>query len=131
MKYAIVESGGKQYHLEEGQEVFIDRIKGKEGEKLKFNDVLLVVDGDLIKIGQPKLDETTVAGTIMAQSKGKKIRVAVYKAKSRYRKVKGHRQAQTLVRIEQIQVGKSSKKSTKKDDTLPRNPRKKKRTGIS
>ena len=112
MKYAIVVTGGKQYKVEEDQEILIDRIEGKEGDKVTFDEVLLLVDGETRQIGQPTLGKTSVAGKITRQTKGKKIRVAVYKAKSRYRKVRGHRQQLTLVKIEAF-ADKTRKRSTK------------------
>ena len=92
--------------------MLIDRIKGKIGEKVNLNEVLLVVDGEKRRIGQPQVNSAMVVGTIGAHNRGKKIRVAIYKAKSRYRKVRGHRQSQTLVKIERLELRQPQKSST-------------------
>ena len=109
MKYAIIQTGGKQYKIKQDTQLVVDRLEEKEGKKIAFPEVLLAVDDGKIKIGQPLLRDVAVSGVTISHMKGKKIRVAIYKAKSRYRKVIGHRQQQTLVRIEDIVIGKPSK----------------------
>lgn len=104
MKYAIIKTGGKQYKIKEGEEIVIDQLKGKEGEKVNFNEVFLAVDGQRVKIGMPKLEKVEVVGEIVKQIKGEKIRVAKFRAKSRYRRVKGFRPLLTCVRIQKIKV---------------------------
>ena len=107
MKYAICKIRGKQYKILEGEEVDIEKIKRKEGDKLRIDEVLLLVDNDKILIGQPFVRGASVSYKIVSQIKGEKIRVAKFKAKSRYRRVKGHRQK--LTRIKVLKISKSTK----------------------
>lgn len=102
MKYAIIQLQGKQFQVSEGDQITVDRLDKAEGEKFSVSDVLLLVDGDNRKIGQPIVKSAKVDCEVVANNKGEKIRVAKYKAKSRHRKVQGHRQLQSLVKILQI-----------------------------
>ncbi len=102
MKFAVILTGGKQYKVAEGDTLKLDKLAGKPKAKLTFDKVLLVVDGDKVKLGQPYLKDVKVQAEIVEQKKDKKIRVAKFKAKSKYRKVKGHRSQITVVRIKKI-----------------------------
>jgi len=104
MIYAIIKTGGQQLKVTEGEILTVAKLAGKAKEKISFKEVLLVVDEKKIHLGQPLVKNAVVTGEIVEQKKDKKIRVAVYKAKSRYRKVKGHRQQITLVKIVKISV---------------------------
>ncbi len=99
MKYAIIKTGGKQYRVSEGDEIEIEKIDTPEGKVVTFAEVLLLVDNKKIKIGQPQAKGARVKAKVLSHFKGQKIRVATYKAKSRYRRVKGHRQQLTRVKI--------------------------------
>lgn len=103
MKYAVVKIGGSQYRVAEGEEIEVEKIEGEKGKKLTFEEVLLFVDGERVKIGRPFVKGMKVKAEILDQFKGKKIRVATYKAKSRYRRVKGHRKRLTKLKIEKLQ----------------------------
>lgn len=102
MKYAVIKTGGKQYKVHEGKEVVIDKIEGKRGEKVSFDEVLLIVNGQKVEIGTPNILKAKVSGEIVEQEKGEKIRVAKFRAKSRYRRVKGFRPLLTRVKIKKI-----------------------------
>lgn len=102
MKYTIVEISGKQYKVAESEELEVDKIEGKKGKKLTLDKVLLVVDEKKRKIGNPLVKGAKVTAEILEQFKDKKIRVATYKAKSRYRRVIGHRSQLTKIKIEKI-----------------------------
>jgi len=102
MKYAVIKTGGKQYKVNEGDELLIEKIEAKEGDSLTLDQVLLLVDEKKVKVGQPLVKEAKVKVKILAQTKGEKIRVAKFRAKSRYRKVKGHRQRLTKIKIVKI-----------------------------
>lgn len=102
MKYAIIQLQGKQFQVSEGDQITVDRLDKNEGDKFAITDVLLLVDGDKRKIGQPIVKGVKVNCEVLSNDKGKKIRVAKYKAKSRYRKVKGHRQLQSVLKIVSI-----------------------------
>lgn len=101
MKLAIIKTGGKQYKVQEGKKIKIEKINGEVGSVVDFNDVLLVADDNNIEIGQPVVSQK-IKAKILNQGKGDKIRVLKYKAKIRYKKVYGHRQPFTEVQIEKI-----------------------------
>lgn len=101
--YAIIKTGGKQYKVASGDEIFVEKLAGEAGDKVKFDQVLAVVaDGDF-KMGAD-LSQAKVSGEIVKQGKGKKIRVFKYKPKKGYRRTQGHRQPYSLVRIEEISL---------------------------
>lgn len=102
--YAIVRSGGKQYRVEEGALVSVDRVAGKAGETVTLGDILVIADGDDVKAGQPALDGAKVTAEIVAQGKGPKIQVLRYKNKTRQRRSRGHRQLETTLRITKIEA---------------------------
>lgn len=106
MKYAIFSDRGRQYKVSEGQEILIDRQNLKDGAKAEFENVLLFVDGDEVKVGNPTVAGAKILGSIIREEKGEKIRVAKYKAKSRYRRITGHRSIYSRVKIEKITLGK-------------------------
>lgn len=102
MKYAVIQTGGKQYKVSEGDTIQIERLTGKPLEPMVFSDVLLsVMDGD-VKIGKPFVSEVQVTADVLAHIRGEKIRVSKFKAKSRYRRTTGHRQELTQVKITHI-----------------------------
>lgn len=102
--YAIIETGGKQYRVSEGDVVTVEKLEANEGEAVDFEHVLTVVkDGEVI-IGKPLIAGAKVTGKVMAQGKEKKILVFKYKAKSNYRRRQGHRQPFTKVVIEKIEA---------------------------
>ena len=100
--YAVVKSGGKQYKVEEGQLLRLEKVSGEVGSPVKFDQVLMFADGEDIKIGQPVLDNVSVDGHIVEQGKAKKIIVFKYKRRKRYRRKQGHRQQYTAVLIDSI-----------------------------
>lgn len=100
--YAIIETGGKQYRVSEGDVLTIEKLTAGEGETVEFDRVLTVVDGGDVKVGKPLLAGAKVTGKVVEHGKGKKILIFKYKAKSNYRKRQGHRQPFTKVVIEKI-----------------------------
>lgn len=104
MKYAIIKAGGVQYQVSEGQEIDIFRLDKEKDEAVIFDSVLLVKDDDKVLVGQPIVKGAKVKGKVIDQILGDKIRIATYKAKSRYRKVKGHRDQYTRILIEKIDI---------------------------
>lgn len=117
MKYVIVESGGKQYKASEGDVLEVERLKAQPGEGYTFKKVLLYTADGVCKIGQPQLSGITVAGKIIDHVRGEKIRVAKFKAKAKYRRVTGHRQALTRVKVEQILFAKNEKTTAESKET--------------
>ncbi|MFZ5437787.1 MAG: 50S ribosomal protein L21 [Patescibacteria group bacterium] len=101
-KYAVIQLLGKQHQVTEGETIVVDSVPQEEGQKFDVTDVLLVVDGDKISVGQPTVEKAKVTLSVVAQGKGDKIRVAKYKSKSRYRKTMGHRQLQSTLKVEKI-----------------------------
>ena len=98
--YAIIETGGKQYKVSEGDEIRVEKLEEVEGAAVIFDKVLLISD-DGIKVGAD-VANATVNGTVVEQGKGKKVIVYKYKRKSGYHKKNGHRQAYTQVKIDKI-----------------------------
>lgn len=101
-KYVIVKIGGTQYKASEGDELQVDKIAGEKGKSVSFDEVLLLVEEKKVKIGDPAIKGVQVKAKIVEQLKGKKIRVATFKAKSRSRRVKGFRAQLTKIKIEKI-----------------------------
>ncbi|MDQ0256522.1 large subunit ribosomal protein L21 [Evansella vedderi] len=99
--YAIIETGGKQVKVTEGQEVFIEKLDAAEGDAVTFDRVIFV-GGDETKVGAPYVEGATVSGKVEKQGRGKKLIVYKYKAKKNYRRKQGHRQPYTKVTIEKI-----------------------------
>lgn len=101
-KFAIIETGGKQYRVEKGMKLNIEKLPKKEGVSISFNEVLLYVDGKSVEIGMPVLKSVKVFARVLEQGKGKKIIVFKYKKRKRYSRKKGHRQPYTQIEIMDI-----------------------------
>jgi large subunit ribosomal protein L21 len=104
MKYAIVESGGKQYRAVEGSTIEVDRLPGEVGEQISLENVLLVADEGAVKVGTPNIKGAKVSATIAGHIKGPKLVVFRYRPKKRIRVKTGHRQQYTRLKIESIHV---------------------------
>ncbi len=102
--YAVIRTGGKQYRVEENQVLKIEKLEGTEGTEVEFDDILLYSDGDNITLGTPKVENAVVKGHIIDQGRTKKVLVFKYKRRKGYRKMRGHRQHFTEVKIDSIQV---------------------------
>jgi large subunit ribosomal protein L21 len=102
--YAVVKSGARQYRAEVGDTILVERISAEVGEQLELKDVLLVADGEKVKIGQPTVKKAKVLATVVAQEKGPKIRVFKYHPRKRYRRRAGHRQRYTRLQVDEIVV---------------------------
>lgn len=101
-QYAVVETGGKQYRVSVGDKVDVESLPFKEGEPVELDRVLLVADGEQVKVGQPTVPGAKVKATVVANDRGKKIVVFKYKPKVRYRRRLGHRQDFTRLEINEI-----------------------------
>ena len=102
MKTAIIETGGKQYRVSEGDVIFVEKLDAEEGSSVTFDKVLAVIDGDASTFGAPYVDGAAVTGVVVKQGKSKKIRVYKMKPKKGYRRTQGHRQPYTKVEIGSI-----------------------------
>ena len=102
--YAIIQTGGKQYRVAEGDVLVIEKLEAEEGATVEFDQVLTVVKEGKVQVGKPVVAGAKVTAKVEAQGKGKKILVFKYKAKSNYRRRKGHRQPFTKVVIEKIEA---------------------------
>jgi len=100
--YAIIETGGKQYRVNPGQTIDVERLEVAEGNTVELDRVLLIADGERVVVGTPTVDGAKVVATAQGEGKGKKIIVFKYKSKVRYRKKTGHRQLYTRLVIDKI-----------------------------
>ena len=103
--YAVIRSGGKQYRVSPGQRVKLEKLEGEAGDAVSFSDVLLVSGDGEVAVGTPTVDGATVRGEIVEQGRSRKVLVFKYKNKTRYRRLRGHRQQQTAVRVNAVSLG--------------------------
>jgi large subunit ribosomal protein L21 len=102
--YAVVITGGKQYKVQKGETLRIEKIAGEVGSPVTFDRILMVGDGDSIRVGQPVVENAKVQASIVEQDRERKILVFKYKRRKRYRRKHGHRQPFTAVRIDGIEA---------------------------
>ena len=102
MKFAIIETGGKQYRVSEGERIKVEKLTAETGNKMLFDKVLLVVDGDKVEIGTPFVTGAMIETEIVRQARDRKKIVFRYHSKTRYRKLKGHRQHFTEVEVKKV-----------------------------
>jgi len=100
--YAIIRTGGKQYQVAAGDTLRVEKLQGEVGDTVELSDVLLVADGDNVKVGQPVVDGAKVVAKIAEQGKAKKVLVFKKKRRKGYRVLRGHRQLFTALTIEEI-----------------------------
>lgn len=102
--FAIVRTGGKQYRVEPGQMLTVERLPHEVGEEIELSDVLLISGEEDVQIGAPLVEGARIRATVVAHERGEKILVFKYKSKKRYRRRSGHRQELTRLRIEAIEA---------------------------
>jgi len=103
--YAIIRTGGKQYRVEQGDIVRLERLAGEVGSSVTLDDVLLVSAGEGdVRVGTPRVAGASVVGTVVEQGRGAKVRVFKYKKRKHYRRTRGHRQHETAVRIDAVRA---------------------------
>jgi len=107
--YAVIKTGGKQYRVQEGDVITIEKLNANVGDKVEFDEVLVLGEGADIKVGTPFLDGVKVFGTVTENGKGKKVIIFKYKSKKDYRKKQGHRQPYTMVEITGLGTDKPAK----------------------
>ena len=101
--YAIIKTGGKQYRVQEGDSIFVEKLAADIDSEVVFDQVLAVVNDGDVNVGAPVVEGAKVTAKVLEQGKQKKIRIFKYKAKSNYRRRMGHRQPYTKVTIEKIE----------------------------
>lgn len=99
--YAVIETGGKQYRVQEGDTIMVEKMDVQAGDKVTFDKVLVLNDGKELKVGTPYLD-ASVSASVVENGKAKKVIIFKYKAKKDYRKKQGHRQPYTMVKIDSL-----------------------------
>jgi|SRR5579862_6388827 len=102
--YAVILSGGKQYRVEEGDTLKLETLPEEVGSTVKFDQVLLVGEGESVKLGRPYLEDCKVSGTVVSQGRHKKIRIIKFRRRKHHMKWQGHRQNYTEVKITQIEA---------------------------
>ena len=113
--YAVIETGGKQYRVEVGTELEVERLDGQPGQSITFERVLLVADGDEAAIGRPVVADAAVSAEVVRHDRADKVIVFKYRPKARRRVKKGHRQEQTVLRVSDITYhGKSAAEAYRK-----------------
>ena len=103
MSYAIIETGGKQYKIAEGDVLSVEKIKDtKQGDTVTFDKILLIDDGKTTKIGTPYIDGAKIEAELVEEGRGKKLHIVKFKSKSRYKRRLGHRQPYSKVSVKNI-----------------------------
>ena len=102
--YAVIQTGGKQYRVAPGDILKIEKLDGNVGDSIAFDKVMLVSDGESVKIGKPYLENTSVVGRLTRHGKGRKVLILKYKRRKGYRRKKGHRQQFSMVKIEDFKI---------------------------
>ncbi len=103
--YAVISTGGKQYKVSQGDTVRFEKMPGEVGTSVSLDRVLMLADGDTLKVGQPTLLDVVVSGHIIEQGRAKKIIVMKYKRRKGYHRKQGHRQYYTALKIDEIKEG--------------------------
>lgn len=101
---AVIKTGGKQYLVSPGTKIKIEKLDAREGDTVLFDEILLIADGEEVKVGMPFVDGARVEAKVVKQARARKVIVFKYHSKTRYRKKKGHRQHFTEVHIMDIKL---------------------------
>jgi large subunit ribosomal protein L21 len=102
--YAIIKAGGKQYRVQPGETIYVERLVGAVGDKVTLTEVLMVSGDGGTQIGAPSVPSASVVGTVVGQVRDHKVRVFKFKHRKHYRKTRGHRQYQTALKVDAINV---------------------------
>lgn len=100
--FAVIETGGKQYRVEPGMKVKVEKLEAEVNTEVKFDHVLMIADGDKIKLGKPYLAGSVVTATLVAQDRDRKVLIFKKKRRKMYEKKTGHRQYISIIRIDGI-----------------------------
>jgi len=102
--YAIIETGGKQYKVQPGQTIEVEKLPAAVGDKVILDRVLLVADGEQVTVGRPTVEGAKVQATVVGEGKARKVIIFKYLPRHRYRRKKGHRQLFTRLKIDSIEL---------------------------
>ena len=100
--YAVIKTGGKQYRVAPGESLQVESLEGDVGSAVSFDEVLLVADGDKVRVGAPRVEGAAVKAEVTAHGRGDKIRIIKHRRRKHYHKEQGHRQNFTAVKITEI-----------------------------
>jgi large subunit ribosomal protein L21 len=100
--YAVIQTGGKQYRVKSGEQLKVELLAAEVGATVSFDRVLMLGEGDGVRVGAPFVDGATVTATVVAQGRGEKIRIFKLRRRKHFAKTQGHRQGFTEVRIDEI-----------------------------
>jgi len=103
--YAVIQTGGKQYRVAQGSTLKVEKIDAAEGASVELGNVLMVADGDNVKVGAPYLDGSKVTATVKAHGRGKKVMIVKFRRRKHHMKRQGHRQAFTEIEVTGISAG--------------------------
>ena len=103
--YAVIQTGGKQYRVAQGSTLKVEKIEADEGASVELDKVLMIADGDDVKVGAPYLDGGKVTATIKAHGRGRKVKIIKFKRRKQHLKRQGHRQAFTEIEVTGISAG--------------------------
>ena len=103
--YAVIKTGGKQYRVAEGSTLKVEKLDAAEGSSVELGQVLMIADGDDVKVGAPYLDGGKVTATVKAHGRGKKVQIIKFRRRKHHMKRQGHRQAFTEIEVTGISAG--------------------------
>ncbi len=134
--YALVKTGGKQYRVSKDDTILVERIAAEEGAEVILNDIVMLSDGDKVTIGTPMVDGAAVSATVLRQTRGPKVIIFRRKRRKHHRRMQGHRQGLTLLKINDIaedakklaQIKPAAKKAAPKVNDAAKKPAAKKAT---
>ena len=130
--YAVIQTGGRQYRVEPGDVLDVEKISVETGEQVELNDILLINENDEILLGSPNIQGASVLAVVKSQHRGPKIIIFKYKNKTHYRRKNGHRQDYTRLEIQEIRSGITTKKrATRASASAEKTPTKRKRVSKS
>ena len=112
--YAVIKTGGKQYRVEEGEFLRVEKLDAEAGDKVELAEVLMLVDGDDVQIGAPMIDGAVVNATVREQGRGEKVKIIKFRRCKHYRRQAGHRQSYTEILIDSISAKGAKKPAAKK-----------------
>lgn len=102
--YAVIKTGGKQYKVELGKTLKVEKLEIESGKKITFKEVLMVADGDNVQIGSPYVEKASVEAEVVSQGKGKKVHILKFRRRKHSMKQQGHRQLFTEIQINKIKT---------------------------